>query len=122
MNNRYQLIHPFISDTIYSSKSLLKSAKQCYSYLKTDFNDFNLDSIDTFTLLDIDSKEQYSFKIHTPIKKHDNSIMLPQLNDNENENFRKIKHIESDIIQLKNNVNMLAHEINNKKNNECIVS
>jgi hypothetical protein len=62
MNNRYQLTKPFLSDKVYESSSVLKSAKKCYQEVKKA----KLPNIKTFTIKDIDSNKSFIFQIHHP--------------------------------------------------------
>jgi len=60
MNNKFQLIKPFVSDRIYQTSSMNKAAKKCYQEVK----EANLTNIDTFTMLNVDTKEKYVYQIH----------------------------------------------------------
>jgi len=60
MNNRYQLIRPIISNKIYESSSMIKSAKKCYQEVKNA----KIVGATTFTIKDIDSHKTFTFQIH----------------------------------------------------------
>ncbi|MBA42829.1 MAG: hypothetical protein CMF62_02330 [Magnetococcales bacterium] len=57
--HNYQLTYPFEGDKVYQSKSKKRAFNKCYK----DFKHLNDTKDGVFTITDIDTKKDYSFKI-----------------------------------------------------------
>ena len=103
MNNRYQLVQPYVSDKIYESTSLMSGANKCFNEFKTTHeNDFT--SYPTFTIKDINTNKIYTFKInHTFI---DNKNII--------QNGGALKRLDD----IENRLNILENKINDKNIDE----
>lgn len=116
MNKRYQLIKPIISDKIYETQSLMKGAKKCYNEVKNA----RLPNAKTFTMKDIDTHENYIFKINNPYvpplqtggspPKHENDdekieSLIPQ------QNSGKIIKMEDDIKLLESRITIVENTV-----------
>lgn len=130
MNNRYQLINPFISEKIYETKNITKAAKKFYNEIKEEAQRGGGKTYQTFTLLDIDTKKSYVFKI----KNHNIIHSANQIGgcndavqlDNSN-NGKRLKIVEERVNNLEMVVNGILTnmntQINTKQNNQdtCVI-
>ena len=96
MNNRYQLIKPFISDVIHESTTILKGGNKCYKELKK----MGKLNVSEFEVKDIDTNQIYKFKINTQTggNKPDMSEIIRKLDAIE----KKLENFNSNIIKKMN--------------------
>lgn len=128
MDKRCQLIHPYVSNNIYESPTIIECAKKCCTDIENNFISEGLTSVSSFTLKDIDSKKLFTFNLNKPLFKSseiDQSLLL--MGDAENNKFH---NLEQKIINLENDINkikkILIIERYNKQlqlqdNNNCII-
>lgn len=105
MNRRFQLIKPYVSDTIYEAPILMKCAKKCYKEVKNS----KMINISEFAIRDVDTREIFRFKINNPSllggadKPNDQPIIIePTIQNQEPSNI-----IEPTIINQPNNDDLL---------------
>jgi hypothetical protein len=97
-NNNFQLIHPIVGNKIYQT-SFNKASKKCYDELNSlDFHNHSY-----FTIINLDTKEVYTFKINKKNKFTSNDFSIIKKN---------IQNIETRLDILENKINNKDEYIN----------
>jgi hypothetical protein len=94
MISRYQLIEPFVGNTLYETSSLKKGAQKCYN----DIMNSNKSDAKIFTVREIGSGETFSFNIHKVTKNNNNQFG----GDGANENGVKNVKYNRDVNRIRN--------------------
>lgn len=99
MDKRCQLIHPYVSNTIYEFPTLIQCAKKSCTDIENNFIKEGLTKVSSFTLKDIDTKEMFTFNMTTPLNKFQQT--LPTENNKIHDLEQKINKLENDISIIK---------------------
>lgn len=132
MDKRYQLIHPYLSNHIYEAPTLSMCAKRCCDDIEKNFIGEGLNTVSSFTLKDIDTKEVFTFNMKVPLSK-----TVPQpiedlilMGDNGNIENNEIIDLKTKMTKLESDINKIKQYLilekqkqiqQTKTSNECTI-
>ncbi len=109
---QFKLIKPFVSDTIYKTSSINKASKRCYNEVK-ELN------VNTFTMMNIDTKQSYVYKIHNKqiggdVEDDDELVeVVDDIAEGAKKNTDSIKILQSKVSLLEKRISKLESIIEN---------